>query len=81
MARLINVEYDNQSRIASVTIDDDGDVVECERVRQGHWEDVPDGYFVHDINCSECGRKYNFFAKPNYCPNCGAMMAGGASDE
>ena len=43
-------------------------------VKRGEWVTKPDGYIPADIHCSECGKKYNFFVNPNYCPNCGALM-------
>lgn len=52
---------------------------------------VVHGRWVHDgrriesgidwCHCSECGKSDNFCARTNYCPNCGAKMDGGASDE
>ena len=45
------------------------------------------GRWVHDgrridsgidwCHCSECGKSYNFCARTNYCPSCGAKMDGG----
>lgn len=47
-------------------------------VVHGEWEKEQNGFIPADICCSECGKKYNFFAPPNFCPNCGAnMMDGG----
>ena len=52
-------------------------------VRHGRWElDVLDGtpgYRPVCIVCSECHR-VNYGSTP-YCPNCGAKMDGGDSDE
>lgn len=42
--------------------------VDAEPVRHGRW--------VEGIACSEC-RQVDL-SKPNYCPNCGAKMDGGA---
>ena len=51
---------------------------------------VVHGRWVHDgrridsgidwCHCSECGKSYNFCARTNYCPSCGAKMDGGDSD-
>lgn len=51
---------------------------------------VVHGRWVHDgrrfkggvdwCHCSECGRKNNFTACTNYCPNCGARMDLGGTD-
>ncbi len=63
------------------------DVVE---VRHGVWVDYADRFWKRigrmDLRCSLCGdRASNFVGgtedwwdncKPNYCPNCGAMMDG-----
>ena len=48
-------------------------------VKCGEWVTKPDGFIPADIYCSECGRRYNFFYNPTYCPNCGAKMDGGES--
>ena len=52
---------------------------------------VVHGRWIHDgcrieggidwCHCSECGKSDNFCARTNYCPNCGAKMDGGDSDE
>lgn len=42
--------------------------------KKGRWIFIGDGY-----KCSECGSVYNWWADSqtsNYCPNCGAYMAG-----
>lgn len=51
---------------------------------------VVHGRWIHDgrrieggidwCHCSECGRSDNFCARTNYCPNCGAIMDGGADN-
>ena len=55
-------------------------------VRHGRWVD----HMCRDWRCSECGEKiskvrsvdgYCYNDLPNYCPNCGARMDGGADDE
>lgn len=43
---------------------------------QGEWKSKHNGYWT----CSECGLSFLFYAKGNYCPNCGARMKG-ADDE
>ena len=43
---------------------------------QGEWKSNHNGYWT----CSECGLSFLFYAKGNYCPNCGARMKG-ADDE
>lgn len=48
-------------------------------VKHGEWMTKPDGFIPADIYCSECGKRYNFFVAPNYCPNCGLKMDGGAN--
>lgn len=52
---------------------------------------VVHGRWIHDgrriesgidwCHCSECGKSDNFCTRTNYCPNCGAMMDGGADHE
>lgn len=49
-------------------------------VKRGEWVTKPDGFIPADIYCSECGKRYNFFYNPNYCPNCGVKMDGGKKD-
>lgn len=59
----------------------DAPAVDAEPVRHGRWEvGKSDFGWAEDIDCSECGSMYSFFKKPNYCPNCGARMDGGAED-
>ena len=68
---------------------DDAPTVEVEPVRHGRWERYADDKFigygadgkikyrkVYTYECTECG--YGTAKKSNYCPNCGAMMDGGA---
>lgn len=62
---------------------DDAPTIEAEPVRHGEWKHVAG----MNIKCSECGRYFpvkEFDSRPfdiNYCPNCGAKMEGGVSDE
>ena len=44
---------------------------------QGEWKPKHNGYWT----CSECGLSFLFYAKGNFCPNCGADMRKGADDE
>ena len=37
---------------------------------QGKWKPKHNGYWT----CSECGLSFLFYAKGNFCPNCGADM-------
>ena len=39
---------------------------------QGEWKPKHNGYWT----CSECGLSFLFYAKGNFCPNCGARMKG-----
>lgn len=75
MAQLIDVEYDSKSRLASVTVDDDGDVAECVRV----------------IRCSACKEADRSVFLPEGCLFCnvwdsvtrsdGFCYCGGVSDD
>jgi hypothetical protein len=57
--------------------------LEAELVIHGKWKHVSG----MNSKCSECGRYFpvkEFESRPfdiNYCPNCGAKMDGGVSDE
>ena len=61
--------------------DDNGDAIEISRVRHGRWEKQSGLY-----SCSECGMTCPYDVQAdvieywacNYCPNCGAIMDGGA---
>lgn len=44
--------------------------------KDGEWISKHNGYWT----CSECGLSFLFYAKGNYCPNCGCRMKG-ADDE
>lgn len=60
---------------------DEAPTLDYAPVRHGEWVTKPDGFIPAEICCSECGKRYNFFYKPNYCPNCGAKMDGGKKDD
>lgn len=58
--------------------------IDAEPVRHGTW--VYDSFT--EYRCSNCnspapqyGYKKTYFAKTNYCPNCGKPMDGGGSNE
>lgn len=47
-------------------------------VVHGKWDDSLDGITPY---CSICGRSHKLMVRtPNYCPNCGAKMDGGAEN-
>ena len=48
-------------------------------VPQGEW--IEDGYLDKPCVCSYCGEEVREYVKFNFCPNCGARMKGGGSDE
>lgn len=52
-------------------------------VRHGHWIDCEDEYSSY-VRCSECGDEFTCWeadcAHTNFCPECGAMMYGGANN-
>ncbi len=71
--------------IAQVTFDEDKlrEIVHeaIERIKEeydivdrpkGEWISRHNGYW----KCSECGLSFLFYAKGNFCPNCGAKMKG-----
>lgn len=59
------------------------EAVDAVPVVHGRW--IHDGHRIEGgidwCHCSECGKSDNFCARTNYCPNCGAKMDGGDSDE
>ncbi len=69
--------------------------VDAVEVVHGRWEDFADKHDKsakrHDFRCSVCNNRASKFVggtedwwdmwKPNYCPNCGAKMDGGAGNE
>ena len=63
--------------------------VEAEPVRHGRWEIVivsTSNPYESEIEekCSLCGRfvqRYGTQPQDNYCPNCGARMDGGETDD
>jgi hypothetical protein len=57
----------------------DEPTVDAEPVRHGRWEYVNASHGMM-CSCSECGEIPECF-EPNYCPNCGAKMDGGAEDD
>ena len=56
--------------IAKRIVDDAPSVVP--KPKEGEWISKHNGYWT----CSECGLSFLFYAKGNYCPNCGAKMKG-----
>lgn len=57
---------------------DDAPAADVAPVVHAQW--IEDGSGI--IICPECKRGYNLIAKyTHYCPNCGAMMDGGAEHE
>ena len=64
-------------------------VVDAEPVRHGRWEIVivsTSNPYESEIEekCSICGRfvqRYGTQPQDNYCPNCGARMDGGETDD
>ena len=59
-------------------------IVDVAPVVHGRW--IKDDFLSDDVNnaekCSQCGELIGWFGNlPNYCPNCGAKMDGGDSDE
>ena len=44
--------------------------------KQGEWISLHNGKW----KCSECGIEVLFYAKGNFCPNCGAKMKGADDD-
>lgn len=55
--------------------------IEAEPVRHGRVITVTDKWKMMYQKCSECGETLEWRAYPNYCPNCGARMDGGADDD
>ena len=59
--------------------DDDGNMIEISPVRHGRWVEYQ---IPHIICCSNCDWATGIEEKNfQYCPNCGAKMDGGGSDE
>ena len=76
--------YDDGYRDAMDNVDDwmDGNQVEAVPVRHGSIiETIEDGRMKRVFSC--CGTdftKMTCWMMPNYCPNCGAKLHGGADD-
>ena len=78
-------------RCRACWVDDTLDYIDSEPaadvapVRHGRWIDAypdiePNPMFMYGI-CSECGFEQGISKYLNYCPNCGARMAGGNEGE
>jgi hypothetical protein len=78
MPQLIDWEYNSNSKLIAVTVDDDGDgVEEFELVRHGRWIEQPSQVkYVSHWQCSVCS-SWQGVCWMNYCPHCGAKMDGG----
>lgn len=80
-----NIHFINGIEIVMEYLDEIADTfpIDAEPVRHGKWKHVAG----MNSKCSECGRYFpvkEFDSRPfdiNYCPNCGAKMVGGVSDE
>lgn len=61
-----------------MTITDYTDAADVAPVRHGRWTRID----YHDARCSECGHKTYYPDRISlYCPECGARMDGGESNE
>lgn len=96
MPSLIDWEYNGNSQLISVTVDDDGDgIIELEPVRHGRWiecchelrnsedyDDVEPGYemFPVIITDYECSECGRVESEREPYCNCGAKMDGGAEE-
>lgn len=70
-------EYAEEYQKSILDIIDEQSTIEAEPVKHGQW--LVDGYTGKEF-CSNCGEIPECF-KPNFCPNCGAKMDGGADNE
>lgn len=74
MARLIDFEYDGESTLISVTVEDDGDIATFDREQYGEWISPFINKYGHPCHCcSKCGFEASQQDK-NYCANCGVRM-------
>ena len=72
--RLLHIEY----AYAAEQLLDEIPAADVAPVVHGRWGDDGSGIII----CSECGRGYNLIPRyTNFCPNCGAKMDGGDSNE
>ena len=79
MARIIDCEYDSSEQLIGVTVEDDGDICEMERVRHAKWISLgrvfPTDNYTYTISalymCSECGLRAT--NRHPYC-HCGCRM-------
>ena len=71
-------DAENKLKRNEITLGEFERLVDIEVIepKRGKWISKHNGYWT----CSECGLSFLFYAKGNYCPNCGARMKG-ASDE
>lgn len=51
------------------------------KVQHGHWIDARHALGFFSPRCSVCGQFNKYHEKYNYCPNCGAQMNGGKTNE
>lgn len=68
-------DMDNDNLVVDLKDIEDAPSVVPSRA-EGEWISKHNGYWT----CSECGLSFLFYAKGNYCPNCGADMRGGKDD-
>ena len=57
--------------------------VDAEPVRHGRWTHTKTYYKMDECHCSECDQLMTTYVEQRmkYCPNCGAKMDGGESDD
>ena len=57
------------------------DTADVAPVRHGRWVPTKAPFMNECEDCSVCGYRTVWGHRYNYCPNCGAKMGGGDSDE
>ncbi|MBO4854068.1 MAG: hypothetical protein J5482_02835 [Oscillospiraceae bacterium] len=67
--------YDAVAILTHIFATPTADVVE---VRHSRWEINPDGYYPY---CLACRREPQGHVMTDFCPNCGAKMDGGITNE
>ena len=65
----------------AIDIIDDFPTADVAPVRHGRWVPTKAPFMNECEDCSVCGYRTVWGHRYNYCPNCGAKMDGGNSDE
>ena len=82
-----NVQWDYKKELSVIKpVVDQMPTVDAVEVVHGRWIERKEIFSENEgevdaIGCSECGKSQRKYLRTNYCPNCGAKMDGGRTND